>query len=207
MQFLQDCELLKIEDILPFFPDFTRIDEFKDEICRSLEEYNKRIQDLKAEMDDATLSAEKTRKDISALRNKYGLVKAAQSCDICHFPVLTRQFYFFPCRHAFHVDCLIAEMQPHLTESERSRVAELLRLLETAQPETPSAPSPSRPEGEVSLELSRVDALKAELDNLVASQCVLCSDFMIKQINEPFILPSEKALQEKWAVENRSIVI
>ena len=29
MQVLKDCELLKIEDILPFFPDFVKIDKFK----------------------------------------------------------------------------------------------------------------------------------------------------------------------------------
>ena len=29
IQFLQECSLLKIEDILPFFPDFVTIDHFK----------------------------------------------------------------------------------------------------------------------------------------------------------------------------------
>lgn len=29
MELLNQCQLLKIEDILPFFPDFTRIDTFK----------------------------------------------------------------------------------------------------------------------------------------------------------------------------------
>ena len=29
MEFLHECELLKIEDILPFFPDFVTIDNFK----------------------------------------------------------------------------------------------------------------------------------------------------------------------------------
>lgn len=29
MKFLNECELLKIEDVLPFFPDFVTIDHFK----------------------------------------------------------------------------------------------------------------------------------------------------------------------------------
>jgi len=29
MKFLSDCTFLKIEDILPFFPDFVTIDQFK----------------------------------------------------------------------------------------------------------------------------------------------------------------------------------
>ena len=36
---LKECELLKIEDVLPLFPDFVLIDDFKEEICASLEEY------------------------------------------------------------------------------------------------------------------------------------------------------------------------
>jgi len=29
MEFLHECDILKIEDILPFFPDFVTIDHFK----------------------------------------------------------------------------------------------------------------------------------------------------------------------------------
>jgi hypothetical protein len=42
--------LVKIEDILPFFPGFARIDEFKDEICNALDGYNQHITNLKEEM-------------------------------------------------------------------------------------------------------------------------------------------------------------
>ncbi|KAJ8288869.1 hypothetical protein COCON_G00015280 [Conger conger] len=44
MNCLSSCNLLKIEDILPFFPDFVTIDHFKEAICGSLEEYNKHIE-------------------------------------------------------------------------------------------------------------------------------------------------------------------
>lgn len=51
VNFLKETNgLLKIEDILPFFPDFVMIDEFKDAICSSLEEYNRQIEDLKVRM-------------------------------------------------------------------------------------------------------------------------------------------------------------
>ncbi len=33
MAFLKDSKLLKIEDILPFFPDFVLIDDFKVSVC------------------------------------------------------------------------------------------------------------------------------------------------------------------------------
>ncbi|KAF5016552.1 hypothetical protein F66182_11733, partial [Fusarium sp. NRRL 66182] len=40
IEFLRRCELLRIEDMIPFFPDFVVIDDFKDEICKALEEYS-----------------------------------------------------------------------------------------------------------------------------------------------------------------------
>jgi vacuolar protein sorting-associated protein 18 len=61
-------DLLKIEDILPLFPDFTTIDDFKKEICEALEEYNEKIDGLKEEMADYVDSAKDIRKDIKQLR-------------------------------------------------------------------------------------------------------------------------------------------
>ena len=37
MQFLSECPLLAIEDVLPFFPDFVTIQDFKEAICDSLQ--------------------------------------------------------------------------------------------------------------------------------------------------------------------------
>lgn len=74
MEFLQQSDLLKIEDILPFFPDFVLIDDFKEEICNALEEYNIHIEELKAEMDEATKSSESIRLDIRELKNRQACV-------------------------------------------------------------------------------------------------------------------------------------
>ena len=44
VEFLKEAGgLLKLEDILPFFPDFVMIDNFKDAICDSLERYNRQV--------------------------------------------------------------------------------------------------------------------------------------------------------------------
>jgi hypothetical protein len=70
MQYLQRSNLLKIEDVLPFFPDFALIDEFKSEICHALQEYNSHIEQLKEAMNDATKSAEIIRMDTEELKNR-----------------------------------------------------------------------------------------------------------------------------------------
>lgn len=107
MAFLESTDLLKIEDILPFFPDFVVIDDFKEEICTALEGYSAHIDALKAEMDETTKNAEAIKADIKALRNRFVVIDAGERCTVCTFPLLSRQFYVFPCQHTFHVDCLI----------------------------------------------------------------------------------------------------
>jgi hypothetical protein len=107
MAFIKDTSLLKIEDILPFFPDFVIIDDFKDEICLALEEYTKDIDKLRSEMDEATRSAETIKKDISNLKNRFVTLEQGERCAHCNYPLFTRQFYVFPCQHSFHADCLI----------------------------------------------------------------------------------------------------
>lgn len=110
MQFLESTPLLKIEDILPFFPDFITIDDFKEDICDALEEYGHQIEQLKTEMNSATEAAEAIKRDIADLRNRFVVVDAAAKCDSCGEQLLARQFYVFPCQHAFHADCLIREV-------------------------------------------------------------------------------------------------
>lgn len=107
MRFLENTELLKIEDILPFFPDFVVIDDFKDEICTALEDYSAHIDTLKAEMDEATRNAEAIKQDITALQKRFIAIDSTEKCSVCHQPLFTRQFYVFPCQHTFHADCLI----------------------------------------------------------------------------------------------------
>ncbi len=111
MKLLDSTTTIKIEDILPFFPDFVVIDDFKEEICDALEGYSEHIQSLKAEMDEATKSAELIKADIKNLQNRFITLDALEKCSICNLPLLTRQFYVFPCQHTFHADCLIGQVR------------------------------------------------------------------------------------------------
>lgn len=107
MRFLESTDLIKIEDILPFFPDFVVIDDFKTEIFAALEEYSAKIDELKAEMDEATASAESIKRDIDGLANRFITIEQSDKCWKCGLTLVTRQFYVFPCQHVFHADCLI----------------------------------------------------------------------------------------------------
>jgi hypothetical protein len=110
IEFLRRCELLRIEDLIPFFPDFVVIDDFKDEICNALEDYSRHIDNLRQEMDNSAQTAGQIRAEIAALDTRYAIVEPGEKCWICSLPVLSRQFIVFPCQHAFHSDCLGKEV-------------------------------------------------------------------------------------------------
>lgn len=107
MRFLEDTDVLKIEDILPFFPDFVVIDDFKEEIAHALEGYSAHIDDLKREMDEVTRTTESIKQDIVELKGRFVTIDAGERCSVCAQLLLTRQSYIFPCQHTFHADCLI----------------------------------------------------------------------------------------------------
>ncbi|KIK70851.1 hypothetical protein GYMLUDRAFT_32922 [Collybiopsis luxurians FD-317 M1] len=125
MRFLDNTDLLKIEDILPFFPDFVVIDDFKEEIAHALEGYSSHIDALRNEMDDATKTAESIKQDINALRHRFVTIDAGDTCSVCSHLLLTRQFYVFPCRHNFHADCLIGLAKEYLPSHSLRRILAL----------------------------------------------------------------------------------
>ncbi|KAI1074678.1 Pep3/Vps18/deep orange family-domain-containing protein [Whalleya microplaca] len=181
IEFLKRCDLLKIEDLIPFFPDFVVIDDFKDEICNALEDYSRNIDGLKKEMDESSQTAANIKMDIAGLDHRYAIVEPGEKCYVCGLPLLSRQFFVFPCQHAFHSDCLGRKVL------EQAGVGKSRRIKECQV---------SISKGLVSG--SKKDAMVAELDALVASACILCSDYAIKRIDEPFIGPEDD--KGEWAL-------
>ncbi|CAG7718037.1 unnamed protein product [Allacma fusca] len=192
MEFLHLCDLLKIEDILPFFPNFVTIDHFKDAICASLQEYNQHIQTLKNEMEEATKAAETIREDILQVRNRCAIVRATDQCTLCGVYLLIKNFYVFPCGHKFHAECLLAEVIPQLSQPRKDLLSEKQKKLSEI-----SAKHDVLSTGSTMVSLR--DQIKSDIDEIIASECIYCGDNMIKQIDTPFI-PEEDydKIQKEW---------
>jgi len=158
--------VLKIADVLPLFPDFVLIDDFKDDICAALEDYNVSIQDLKKEMDDATQTAESIRLDVRQLRDRFAVVTLGEECRFCRQPVLSRQFYIFACGHAFHVDCLSDRVLKEVPAWQRQRILQLQEKLKEGK---------------------NLDRLRAQLDEAIAGECYHCGELAIRSIDTPFV--------------------
>lgn len=126
IDFLKRCDLLRIEDLIPFFPDFVVIDDFKEEICAALESYSRSIAALDAEMDASAATAESVRKDIKVLGRRYAIVEPGERCRVCELPLLSRQFFVFPsCQHGFHSDCLGRKVLDGSGLTVRARIRDL----------------------------------------------------------------------------------
>lgn len=55
-----------------YLPSNSLIQDFSDEICRSLEESNKRVAELKAQMREAEGNAHVVREELHRLQGRYG---------------------------------------------------------------------------------------------------------------------------------------
>ena len=126
IELLHRCPLLRIEDLIPFFPDFVQIDSFKAEICAALESYSRSIAALDAEMDASASTAESIKADIKALGKRFAIVEPGERCRVCELPLLQRQFFVFPsCQHGFHSDCLGKKVVEGSGMAIRGRIREL----------------------------------------------------------------------------------
>lgn len=217
--FLKETDgLLKIEDILPFFPDFALIDDFKEAICSSLEDYNKQIEQLKEEMNDTTHGADNIRNDISALAQRCTVIDRDEECGVCRRKILNAgrefsigrgytsvgqmaPFYVFPCGHAFHAQCLIAHVTRCTVETHAEYILDLQKQLTLISSETRRESNGNlASEGSIPSTTS-VDKLRSQLDDAIASECPFCGDLMIREISLPFIHPDEEQHVLSWEIK------
>ncbi|GAB4825027.1 Vacuolar protein sorting-associated protein 18 like protein [Ancistrocladus abbreviatus] len=221
--FLKETDgLLKIEDILPFFPDFALIDDFREAISSSLEDYNKQIELLKQEMNDATRGADSIRNDISALAQRYAVVERDEECGVCRRKILnvggefgmTRgytsvgpmaPFYVFPCSHAFHAHCLIAHVTRCADRDQAEYILDLQKQIMLLGGENRKNSSGSLHEEEPVANLTTVEKLRSQLDDAIASECPFCGELMIREISLPFILPNEEQEVNSWQIKPQNL--
>uniref|UniRef100_A0A6B2EJR4 Vacuolar protein sorting-associated protein 18 homolog n=1 Tax=Phlebotomus kandelakii TaxID=1109342 RepID=A0A6B2EJR4_9DIPT len=184
LELLQECDLLRIEDLLPFFSDFERIDHFKEAICDALKEYNLKIQEQRRDMDESAKSAEKVRAELQSFRNRSLTFSTTDLCSVCSSALLVRPFFIFPCSHKFHEDCLEKQRTSMLSNDVAQRLSGLklrLSMLGGGEGDTQGAR----------------ETLKEEIQTIIASECVLCDEITIETIDKPFIKDWER-VRNDW---------
>lgn len=198
---MNDCPLLKIEDILPYFPEYLTIDHFKVAICQSLKEYNQHIESLREDMKLATESAQQIREEITKVRNRFTIVDSTDPCHLCLFPAVEEHFYSFPsCGHLFHHKCLVKEILEYLSMNDRIKLEAMLaeyksiqNQLQTTSLVTINGINKNNPflfeQKESISTTNRLENLNSKIEDIISSECLLCGNLMIQTIDKPFIDP------------------
>jgi len=199
---LKHCSL-RIEEVLPSFPDFVQIGAFKAEVVKSLNDYNQSIKILKAQMNQHTVTAEKIRKDIEELKAKKGFIPETRRCDLSGESVLSRPFLYFPCGHVF----LSEALTDHIIQHARCRpqtllngpYAEVTRREAKVRHSLEEMTKEAEQKGSASLAL--VNITRKEWTKIASNECPLCGSMMIATCHESLIKADEKASEVKgWEV-------
>jgi vacuolar protein sorting-associated protein 18 len=172
---LRDCgpDVLSIEDVLPFLPEFAQIDQIKDEICEALTSYSSKIEGFLKEMNECDKTCDNLRNEIGRLQNHKMRIKADARCAYTNKLVLQggEPFYVFPSGYVVLASALKRQVLPFLNEKQRSRVMELEGQLR----------KPGR-----DLTATIRNKLQNELDGLIAAECPLTGQVMIESIGRDF---------------------
>ncbi len=199
MEILEDCgnDLLKIEDILPLFPDFETIDQFKKPIIKSLEHYNERLNDLRTEMNDASKSIDDIRDDLAKYRTRcVATIDSNETCSLCEQALMLQStFYIFACGHYFHGDCLfsyVRRLMKRKDENSTSEKARLTKVNEQNRTKTMTQKDIDTVNRLQSIIASGIappsrdmESVQQELDDIVASQCILCGETAVDYLDQP----------------------
>lgn len=175
---LKDCgpDVLSIEDVLPFLPDFAQIDQIKDEICEALTSYSSKIDGFLREMSNCDQLCETVRQEIFRLKNHQMKLKTDARCALTNQRIVScgEAFYVFPSGYVFLASALKSYVLPLLDDKQRARVEELTKQMSSS-----------------GNELSKI---QSELDGILATDCPFTGTRMVDSIDKGFDVDEEEGL-------------
>ncbi|XP_030245587.1 vacuolar protein sorting-associated protein 18 homolog [Drosophila navojoa] len=180
LSLLKQCDLLRIEDLLPFFSDFEKIDNFKEAICDALKDYNQRIQELQREMAESKEQSDRVCKELRKLKTHSIRMEAQDACDICDLILLVKPFFVYICGHKFHSDCLEKQVMPMISKDQSRRLTLLKQQLEALMAQAIGSSD------NTAEQLKKRADLKTEIEEILAADCLYCG-LLIDTIDQPFV--------------------
>ncbi|GMM34559.1 tethering complex subunit [Saccharomycopsis crataegensis] len=219
---LSKCELFTIKDLLPLFPNFQSINNFKLEIIKNLESYGLNINQLNHLIANSIKFNNDLVDNLKQLKiSRYYIIEVENgaiqdsgkakdgagkivgnnsSCQICENSIFLKKFLVFPCQHVFHVDCLINFILDSSNKNYKLK-KHLLAVLKKNQIGLPSnSLLPGANKGN-KVKINNNAKISKELEDLVSEKCVMCSDLNIDSIDETFINNSsniDRQMMDEW---------
>ncbi|VEU23745.1 DEKNAAC104960 [Brettanomyces naardenensis] len=180
---MSKCEYLSMKDLLPLFPDFWVIDNFKEEVVKSLQDLSAEMNHLSGQMTDSISQSDKINREIKEFKKvNFQIIEPYESCMICHKILTTRKFIIFPCYHSFHQDCLVKQILESNDYKLKSEIYKLQKKIVASSGDKES-----------------LNLLKADIDHLLSQKCCLCTDMKINEIEQPLVRPGDQE-EIEWAI-------
>lgn len=179
----EKCDDLTIKDLLPLFPDFIVIDNFKESLIESLKKLSLEMNRTSFEMDTILKESDKINQKIKNFQTtNFQIIEPFESCQLCHKILAIRKFIVFPCSHAFHQDCLVKNILESNDYKAKNSIYKLQKriLMNNKNP-------------------SIIEDLKIEIDQLLSKSCCLCSDLKINELDEPLVKSGDKE-RDEWDI-------
>lgn len=207
---LSKCDgLLRLEDVLPFFGQFDRIDAFKEATIEALSQYMDEAQHLRDEMEETSRAVELVRDELRTVRQRSVRLRPAEQCSLCRVALMQRPFFVFHCGHRFHEDCMEREVVKELGAYLRTfcMLTVVVILIDVSFPEsddklrlaklhdrmsTATNVVTAQTDGD-SVRLTDRERAVDEYEELIASECWLCGNRMIDSIDRPFCVDGQKS--------------
>lgn len=180
---MSKCDLLTMKDLLPLFPDFVVIDNFKKEIVDSLQQFSADMASLSLQMSDSIDQSNKISKQIKDFKGEtFQIIEPYESCMICQKILTTRKFIVFPCYHSFHQDCLATAIMESNDYKLKTELYSLQKRIAQAKGDK-----------------QKLTELKEESSTVLSKKCPLCTDIKINEIEQPLVTPGDPEEQD-WDV-------
>ncbi len=180
---MRKCESISMKDLLPLFPDFVFVDNFKEEVVKSLQSLSSQMSDLQQQMDDSVLQSDHIKQQIKRFKEEnFHIIEPYESCMLCHKILTTRRFITFPCFHSFHQDCLVKRISESSDYKLKSEIYVLQKKL-----------------SQNSGDRGQLVLIRKEIDAVLSKKCCLCNDVSINAIDEPFVTINDSEAS-KWEI-------
>lgn len=162
---VESNNILEIKDLLMLCKKTTTIANLKDELIKSLENHNEKMNVISKDIKRSILLKERIKDDIQNFDKKYNLIEPGESCNYCDKFLQSRKFIIFPCNHCYHKDCI---MKLILNSTDYNLINEIQKLTRTVKDGHPDQET------------------EEKLERLLTTKCYLCSDMNINNIDEAF---------------------
>lgn len=176
-----NSNIITLKDLLPLFPESIMINNFKDEIVKSLNQYNTRINQLSSEMQESLNITHNIKNQIKESRKRgtrgkiYTIIEPGEPCKLCQNLLINKNFVCFPnCHHNFHKDCLVKYYLKLKSDYRFKKIFQNFKKNTNV-------------------------SNKEELDDIMLKECVLCNDGNISTIDANLIdIDRNKSELQEW---------